>query len=189
MEPLYFRLWNNLFQRAQHLFILLITYLLQQQLQPNSCHTILSFIVAVLASFLAVKYAGKVTSPFETHPKTMQFAIGSLLVYCLAYGAQQRFSAALHSPAYVNALCRCMELSGFLSVASLASLFFPDSVQWMFFVLYTIFWMGGLLCTLLQMLWKWIHQVDGTEHVGALPIQERVLAEINGDEETTFSAN
>ncbi|KAL6337773.1 hypothetical protein AAG906_037367 [Vitis piasezkii] len=71
MEPLYLRLWKNLFQRAQHLFILLITYLLQEQIPPNSFHAILSFIVAVLASFLAVKYAGKVTS-FETHPKTMQ---------------------------------------------------------------------------------------------------------------------
>ncbi|RVW15870.1 hypothetical protein CK203_073060 [Vitis vinifera] len=91
MEPLYLRLWKNLFQRAQHLFILLITYLLQEQIPPNSFHAILSFIVAVLASFLAAKYAGKVTSPFETHPKTMQFAIGSLLVYCLAYGAQQKF--------------------------------------------------------------------------------------------------
>ncbi|RVW15910.1 hypothetical protein CK203_073056 [Vitis vinifera] len=117
---------------------------LEDQLPATSCHSILVFVVPVILSFLALKYLGQNTSPFKTHPKTMGFSIGCLLVYCLAYGAQQKFSSALHQPpTYANAWGRCMEWFGSMLLASLASICFPDSVQWMFFVFYAILCMGG----------------------------------------------
>ena len=158
---------------------------LEDQLPATSCHSILVFVVPVILSFLALKYLGQNTSPFKTHPKTMGFSIGCLLVYCLAYGAQQKFSSALHQPpTYANAWGRCMEWFGSMLLASLASICFPDSVQWMFFVFYAILCMGGPLFTLLQMLWKWIHPTPtvapGHLHLGAVQPREGVPLETSG---------
>lgn len=100
--------WGTVLRQAHHCFTFTINYLLQGRLSPNSCHAVLAFILPLLVAFLALKYVGKVVTPFETHPKTMQFAIGSLLVYCLAYGAQ----LSVQSSIYLNAFGRFMELFG-----------------------------------------------------------------------------
>lgn len=122
-------------------------------------------------AFLALKYLGKVVTPFETHPKTMQFAIGSLLVYCLAYGAE----LSVQSSILLNSFGRFMELFGSLSLASLASIFFPDPAQWVFFASCTIFWTGDFLFSLLQMVWKWMHRTVADRLLRLLQALESVL--------------
>ena len=154
---------------------------LEEQLPATSCHSILVFVVPVILSFLALKYVGQNTSPFKTHPKTMGFSVGCLLAYCLAYGAQLKFSSAPHQPpTYANAWGRCMEWFGGMLLASLASICFPDSMQWMFFVLYATLCMGGPLFTLLQMLWKWIHPTPTDLHLEAIQPREGVPLETSG---------
>ncbi|KAJ9694303.1 hypothetical protein PVL29_010013 [Vitis rotundifolia] len=111
---------------------------LEEPLPATSCHPIPVFVVPVILSFLALKYVGQNTSPFKTHPKTVAFSIGCLLVF-------------LRSSSTPNS-CQCMEWFGSMFLASLASICFPDSVQWVFFVFYAILCMGGPLCAQLQML-------------------------------------
>lgn len=169
--------------------------LLEKRLPATSCHSILVFTIPVILSFLTLKYAGQDTSPFQTHPKTMRFSIGCLLLYCLACGAQLRFSSPLHQPpTYANACGRCMEWFGSMLLASLASIFFPDSVQWVFFMFYAILCMGDLLYTLLQMLWRWIHPTPtvaaGHLDLGAVQPRESVLPETSGgDQGITLAVN
>lgn len=178
--------WRTVSRQAHHCFTFTINYLLQGRLSPNSCHAVLAFILPLLVAFLALKYVGKVVTPFETHPKTMQFAIGSLLVYCLAYGAQ----LSVQSSIYVNAFGRFMELFGSLSMASLASIFFPDPAQWAFFASCTIFWAGDFLYSPLQMVWKWMHRTVADRLLRLLPAQESVVPQTSindSNEEITSS--
>ena len=130
-----------------------------QQLTSHSCHTILLFIVPALLDLLDLMYAGG-TSPFATHPKTMRFAIGCLLAYCMVYGAELSFASSPGSTLYAHAFRRGMMLSGSLSVASLASIFLGDTLQWVAYMLYTLLWMGKLLYSLAPMLYRLSGQVE-----------------------------
>ncbi|RVW41404.1 hypothetical protein CK203_095206 [Vitis vinifera] len=100
------------------------------------------------------------TSPFATHPKTMRFAIGCLLAYCMVYGAELSFASSPGSTLYAHAFRRGMMLFGSLSVASLASIFLGDTLQWVAYMLYTLLWMGKLLYSLAPMLYRLSEQVE-----------------------------
>lgn len=104
-----------------------------QPLTPHSCHAILFFVVQSLLSFLDLMYKDG-TSPFATHLNTMGFAVFCLLAYCWVYGAGL-------------SICS-MTLLGSLLVASLASIFVPDRLQWVVYMLYTLMWTGKFLCRL-----------------------------------------
>ena len=129
------------------------------QLTSHSCHAILLFIVPALLDLLDLMYE-EGTSPFATHPKTMGFTIGCLLAYCLVYGAELSFSSSPGSTLYAHAFKRGMMLFGSLSVASLASIFLGDTPQWVLYMLYTLLWMGKLLCSLAPMLYRLPGQVE-----------------------------
>ncbi|KAL6204469.1 hypothetical protein ACLB2K_021736 [Fragaria x ananassa] len=89
----------------------------------TSAHAIFAFTVAVLVSFIQIKFPGTVisSSPFETHPTTIVVFIASLFSYCLSLLATKR------SPGYAPTFCIAMRSSGLLALASLLSLLLPDS--------------------------------------------------------------
>lgn len=150
---------------AQLFFTSTRNYLSQQPLESKCIHVIFVFIVPLLAQLLEVKYEGKAASPFETHPKTMLFFILCLLAYCVVYGIELRFSSASQSSIYAHA----MVLFGSLSLASIASIFFPDSVRWVLYLVYIMLCMGQILYTLVLVLYKWLHQTIGSGTDAALP--------------------
>ena len=64
----------------------------EAQSTSTSCHSVVTFIVPLLASLIQLKYQRGDASPFETHPKSMGACVVSLILYCLSYYAEQRIS-------------------------------------------------------------------------------------------------
>ncbi|KAL3532452.1 hypothetical protein ACH5RR_005973 [Cinchona calisaya] len=129
---------------------LYISCLFQQEELPAGIfpHAAFAFTIIVILSFLQVKYQGKDKTPFESHPRTIAVASTSLLIYCLAYGIEQRLSSnrLYQIPRSVtNAIRCCMLLAGSLSLAATSSFLFPDSVRPLLFVIYIIGSSGELL--------------------------------------------
>ncbi|KAL0377111.1 UNVERIFIED_CONTAM: hypothetical protein Scaly_0828700 [Sesamum calycinum] len=85
-----------------------------------------AWIIPVLLTFLQLKYQGNdQQTPFTTHPKTMNVAVSSSIVYYLAYTWRQRFSGHCRLAAVLSR--HCLVWSGYASVASLTSVLLPDS--------------------------------------------------------------
>jgi hypothetical protein len=155
--------WRRLFSHAQFpssvTFNILRCNIAQQGLtSPSSRHAILVFIVPILINLIEVKFEGKHYSPFETHPKTIMVAIVSLLLYCLAYGAELGFSPQSPTSKVARVLCSSfMTFFGSLSLASLASILLPDCLQFVLYIVHLLISMGELH-GIIQKLCKWIHQ-------------------------------
>ncbi|CAA2953663.1 Hypothetical predicted protein [Olea europaea subsp. europaea] len=134
--------------RSQILYILHIGFTI------TSNDKTVEFIVLMLLAFLQVKNNGIDESPFITHSMTMYTAIISFLIYAfLAYGMNLR-SQNFHGnpPLYPF---HCMAFSGNTVVASLASIFFPDSIRPVLYVLCVLISGGELL--------YWVYQRE--EHI------------------------
>ncbi|KAI3459796.1 hypothetical protein Pfo_016459 [Paulownia fortunei] len=88
---------------------------------------IIFFIIPTLVNFLQLMYQSSDKNPFATHPNTMGIAVCASSICYLACSGQLTFSVGRFPAACV---CRhCMVWSGNVSVASLASMFAPDSVR------------------------------------------------------------
>lgn len=106
------------------------------------------FIIPTLITFLQLMYQGSQENPFRTHPNTMGVAVCASLVYYLACSGQLTVSIGR-----VSAPCLaryCMTWSGNASVASLASMFAPDLVRPLFYVVSALLSANELLS------WKFI---------------------------------
>lgn len=127
-------------------------YFQQDQATTTCFLTIFSFAFTVILTFLQLKYqAGQdQKSPFQTHPKTMHVAVTSLLIYCLLYSIQQKFSShPLYRPS-AHLIPRAMLLFALLSLLSTASVLFPDSIRGVFYLLCILLPAGDLLDSLFQ---------------------------------------
>ncbi|KAJ6912498.1 hypothetical protein NC651_015035 [Populus alba x Populus x berolinensis] len=121
-------------------------YVHQDQLNtPNSTHAIFTFIVPVLLCFLEFMYQGKDYSPFDTHPITMWIGLTCVIAYCVVYGVEISCVKYFKSPVYASAARGGAMLFGSLSVASLASILFPDCMQPILYLLCTLFSLWELL--------------------------------------------
>uniref|UniRef100_A0A5B7CCL4 Uncharacterized protein n=1 Tax=Davidia involucrata TaxID=16924 RepID=A0A5B7CCL4_DAVIN len=177
-------LWRNFLGQFNVAFISIRCYFSQEQSASNSCHTIFAFILQLLLKFIELKYQGKDNSPFDTHPKTMSVAITSLLMYCLAFDAELRVSSIQPTFPCGRAVHHSMVLFKSLSVASLASILFPDRARPVLYVLYILLSAGELL--------QWIHRrtignrcqemrfqgsrrVQPSIYAGQLPLQEYMV--------------
>lgn len=151
--------WRHFFSRGQlplnvSFNILRCNFAQQTLLTSTSRHTIFVFIIPILVNFIEVKYQGKSISPFETHPVTTMVAITSLLIYYLAYGAEQTF----YSSTYAYIFCWLMTFSGSLSLASLASILFPESMRFVLYIFYILLSVGELH-GIIYKLYHWIRQI------------------------------
>uniref|UniRef100_A0A6N2JZS7 Uncharacterized protein n=1 Tax=Salix viminalis TaxID=40686 RepID=A0A6N2JZS7_SALVM len=131
-----------------------------QQATPNSTHAIFTFIMPVLLCFLQLMYQGKDYSPFDTHPITMWIALTCVLAYCVIYGVEKSCTKYFQSPVYASAVRGGAMLFGSLSVASLASILFPDCMQPILYLLCTLFSLWELLYSLI---WKTM-EMESAEH-------------------------
>jgi hypothetical protein len=121
-------------------------YVQQDQLNtPNSTHAIFTFIMPVLLCFLEFMYQGKDYSPFDTRPITMWIGLTCVIAYCVVYGVEISCAKYFKSPVYASAVRSGAMLFGSLSVASLASILFPDCMQPILYLLCTLFSIWELL--------------------------------------------
>ncbi|KAH7863102.1 hypothetical protein Vadar_013371 [Vaccinium darrowii] len=113
----------------------------------------------VLVNFLQLQYQGKDFSPFETHPKTMGFAVASLFLYCLTHDAGLSLTSSHLKPAYYARVVHGgMALSGSLLAVSLASIIFHGPVWLPLYFLYIMFSSKQMMRYRLDMLWSWLRK-------------------------------
>lgn len=112
--------------------ILLINSLLMEQ--PPSHHSILRYAVLLSANILVWCQQGKETSPFDTHPNIIHFAVLSWVVYTVA-AVRELASRGCYATRV------CMDSFGPLTLASLVSLLCPDLMRLTVFAVCTIPWM------------------------------------------------
>ncbi|TMW81256.1 hypothetical protein EJD97_010827 [Solanum chilense] len=107
-----------------------IFYMFQKQSTTNSSLTVFGLFFSILLNLLQLKYQGiNNTDPFSTHPKTMRVSVISLLLYCLIYGIKLKFSRHYIYRKFSYLVHHLMIFFSSLSLASTASLLFPDSVS------------------------------------------------------------
>ena len=83
----------------------------------------------MLLALLDLKFQNEPKSVFQAHPKTIKAAGAGLLVFALAVGIDFTFHSTHLSPTCSHLLSTTIMLCGSLSVASLASLLFPDTCR------------------------------------------------------------
>lgn len=83
----------------------------------------MAVIIPWLVDLLQLKYQGTAETPFTTHPYAMNTVVVTAFGYHLACIAQLTYSSA---PRFAH---HCMVCLGNVSVASLASVFFSDSMR------------------------------------------------------------
>ncbi|KAL2506224.1 Uncharacterized protein Adt_21845 [Abeliophyllum distichum] len=141
------------------------------------------FIVPVLGTLMQVKYQGIEKNPFITCSKTMTVAVISLLLYSyLAYGANLKFD--LHGGNPPTYAFHCMVFFGNTAVASMTSIFFPDSIRPFLYLLCVFISAGEFLYWVYQRdehifprriyrflinLWRWLLAYFSMEHTHILP--------------------
>ncbi|CAA2953661.1 Hypothetical predicted protein [Olea europaea subsp. europaea] len=143
MPSLNFMTWAQF--RAAYVYIRFqILYILHIGFTITSDGKSVEFIVLMLLAFLQVKNNGIDKSSFITHSTTMYMAIISVLIYAfLAYGMNLRSQDLQgNRPSYPF---HCMVFFGNTAVASLASIFFPDSIRPVLYVLCVLISGGELL--------------------------------------------
>lgn len=115
------------------------------------------FIDPILGTLLLLKYQIDGESIFESHPINPKVAIATLLVYCLAHGAQLSFMTSMSTNStYVCVLCTTMTLFASLSLASMGSLLFFNVAQFIAYTLHTLISLANL-CGLISSVCKQIH--------------------------------
>lgn len=115
------------------------------------------FIDPILGTLLLLKYQIDGESIFESHPINPKVAIATLLVYCLAHGAQLSFMTSTSTNStYVCVLCTTMMLFASLSLASMGSLLFFNVAQFIAYTLHTLISLANL-CGLISSVCKQIH--------------------------------
>jgi len=107
-----------------------IFYMYQEQSTTTCSLTVFGFFFTILLNFLQLKYQGNNnTDPFSTHPKTMRVSVTSLLLYCLIYSIKLKFSRHYMYRKFSDLVHHVMIFFSSLSLASTASVLFPDSVS------------------------------------------------------------
>lgn len=92
--------------------------------QRGIMHAILSFIISALIGLIAVKYQGKLNSPFDTRPVTTFLSIFFLLLYCSLTLPLVARLPAFNTARGARTFGFLMILSFYLSIALLTSLLF-----------------------------------------------------------------
>ncbi|KAF7139368.1 hypothetical protein RHSIM_Rhsim07G0113900 [Rhododendron simsii] len=66
---------------------------------PNLEHDVFDFLLKALLNLLGLHYQGNcIASPFQEHPVTMGIASASLLLYCIFYELEPRFTRVGRGP-------------------------------------------------------------------------------------------
>ena len=119
---------------------------------------LLSFILPLLTNLISLKFQNESNSVFQAHPMTTLVAIAGLLVFALLFGIEPTFHSFHLSPTCAAVLRTTMVFSGFLSLASFASLLFPDAWRPGIYVIYLLLLLGNCLYGLVPKWCEWVQQ-------------------------------
>ena len=138
----------------------------ETNLQPQTHHIctgtnpilpLLTLILPVLLALLDLKFQNEHNSVFQAHPIIIKAAVANFLVFALAVGIDFTFHSSHLSPTCSNLLSTTIMFCGSLSVASLASLLFPDVCRPLIYLIYLLLSLGNLH-GLIRKWCRWVHQ-------------------------------
>ncbi|XAR54152.1 hypothetical protein NMG60_11029168 [Bertholletia excelsa] len=115
----------------------------------TKCHLAYGFLIASMLALLRLKYQGKNTSPFDTHPTNMAAFLVTVCTYTAALIAEL-ITAQTRWRRYPAIFGRIAAISTALSTASLGTVFLPSAVGC---ILVFSLWVLMLLWTARQLVW------------------------------------
>ncbi|KAF7137394.1 hypothetical protein RHSIM_Rhsim07G0114400 [Rhododendron simsii] len=117
---------------------------------PNLEHDVFDFLLKALLNLLGLHYQGNgIASPFQAHPLTMGIASASLLLYCISYELEPRFTQVGRGG---------MGLFRSILFVSLASLLLRNPVWVVLYFSYILFANWEMLCSVIEVVRSWVHQ-------------------------------
>ncbi|KAF7138965.1 hypothetical protein RHSIM_Rhsim07G0113500 [Rhododendron simsii] len=117
---------------------------------PNLEHEVFDFLLKALLNLLGLHYQGNcIASPFQEHPVTMGIASASLLLYCILYELEPRFTRVGRGG---------MGLFRSILFVSLASLLLRNPVWVVLYSSYILFANRRMLCSVIEVVRSWVHQ-------------------------------
>ncbi|KAG5539932.1 hypothetical protein RHGRI_020229 [Rhododendron griersonianum] len=117
---------------------------------PNLEHDVFDFQLNALLILLGLHYRGNgIVSPFQARPITMGIASASLLLYCISYELELRFTRVGRGG---MGLCRS------ILIVSLASLLFRNPVWFVMYFSYVLFANREMMCYVTEVLRSWVYQ-------------------------------
>ncbi|KAK3195133.1 hypothetical protein Dsin_026443 [Dipteronia sinensis] len=129
-------------------------------------HAVFGFLIPLLVAVLQVNNQGTNNHSFETHPANLWAFLLATLVYCFAFVAD--IKSQYYNSSYAQLYSLVVVISGSLSSVSLISVFLPDLLGRLIFVLWafvSIFvsrsLIIGICCWLYQTIMKIFFQVVG----------------------------
>lgn len=149
------------------------TRLQERESNAKTYFRIISSAATVLLAALELQHQAGNGSSFHNHPKTMAIAIASYLVFCMGCIIEQNYlRTTRRSSTSATLLYHSVRLMGYITVASLASVFFwtSTSSNLSLVVVYIIF---SLLFSANWML-KWIRYKCSHRNRDSLPVHLRL---------------
>ena len=119
---------------------------------------LLFFILPFTTNLINLKFQNQPNSAYQAHPMTTFVANGSLVLFSLLFGIQLTFRSFHFSPTYAAVLRTTMVFCGFLSLASFASLLFPDAWRPGIYFIYLLLSLGNCLYGLVRKWREWVQQ-------------------------------
>ncbi|KAH7864216.1 hypothetical protein Vadar_027076 [Vaccinium darrowii] len=112
-------------------------------------HAVFDFLITALFNFLDLYYQGNgIASAFQTYPEAIWVAFVSLLLYCISYELEPRFTQVGRGG---------MRFFGSILSASMVSLLFRSRVSVVLYFLFILVANWRMLCSVIKLLWSWVH--------------------------------
>ncbi|KAJ9680208.1 hypothetical protein PVL29_019496 [Vitis rotundifolia] len=105
---------------------------------------LLTFILPVLLVLIYFKFQNESTSVFQAHPITIKVVVANLLAFALAFGIEFTFHPCCPSTTCAAFLRTTILFCGSLSVASVASILFPDAWRPLIYLIYALLSLANL---------------------------------------------
>ena len=152
MSSFFYRLANG-FTSSLPLHFHWIRSSLPSPVPASTRHAIFASTIAVLLCFIQMKYENKNFTPFDTHPKTMNVSIFSLLLYCISSMAE----ATLNRAIFVLVCGHNSDVLAALLVALLASIILPVPLRLLGYIVF-MYIMVRVFLALLPIGWlkQWV---------------------------------
>ena len=98
-------------------------------------HIVFFFLIPSLIDLLQLKDQSKNVSPFDTHPINIWIFFSALCIYCLSLATKMEIQTRWTG--YSQILGHVIVISGALASVSLATVFLPHLLGWLFLIMWS----------------------------------------------------
>lgn len=145
----------------------------EREINAKAYFRIIGSAATLLLAALELQHQASTGTSFQDYPKTMATAVASFLVFCMGCIIEQNYMRTTHhSSTFATLLHHFVRLMGYISLASLASVFFSTftSSNMLSIVVYLIF----SLLFLADWMFRWIRYKCSHRNGYSLPVHLRL---------------